>query len=142
MQKHCPVAWDEMRGTAEGSGVPLAHLMQLTIFPELEAFDHFHPFRCDATGCANVIQDSSWRQCEKCEQDFCLACSSLKVNTCDQGHPLTQKSPVRSAVAEESTPTGVQPEVGTHRLEEVLLFRAGSREGLLNRPDGRREPPV
>ena len=45
MERHCPIAYEEMRCTASVSpDLTEEQLMQLTIFPELEAFDHC-PFR-------------------------------------------------------------------------------------------------
>ena len=75
MQQHCPIAFAEMQGIASvDAELTLEHLMKLTIFPELEAFDHCHPFRCD--GCAEVIESATWMQCVQCELDFCTACAS------------------------------------------------------------------
>lgn len=76
MKKHCPVTFEEMRGTAsvDDPDLTLELLMQLTIFPEVEAFDHFHPFRCD--DCAEVIESAPFMKCIPCELDFCRGCGS------------------------------------------------------------------
>jgi hypothetical protein len=99
MQKHCPISFAEMLGTASvDPELTLEHLMQLTIFPELEAFDHFHPYRCDH--CAEVIESATWMQCLPCELDFCLGCAPAHV------HPLTEsaKKPKASSDEQEQHP--------------------------------------
>jgi hypothetical protein len=84
MEKHCPIAYAEMQGTASvDPELTLEHLMQLTLFPELEAFDHFHPYRCDI--CAEVIESASWMRCLPCELDFCSGCAAR-----GHAHPLTE----------------------------------------------------
>ncbi|GMH75410.1 hypothetical protein TrLO_g818 [Triparma laevis f. longispina] len=88
MQQYCPIAYQEMRGTSAGSQIPLIHLMQLTVFPELEAFDHFHPFRCDS--CGEVIQTPKWRRCGECDIDVCLTCEGSCKKGC--GGELTETS--------------------------------------------------
>ena len=89
MRKYTPIAYEEMKGIASvDPELPLQHLMRLTIFPELEAFDHFHPYRCDL--CDQVIESEQWTQCVPCDQDFCLTCSGVM---CPSGlHPRSESS--------------------------------------------------
>jgi len=80
MKQHCPIAYAEMEGTASvDDSVTMQMLMKLTIFPELEAFDHFHPYRCD--GCSEVIEDESYVKTETSEFDFCKECKSSSIIT-------------------------------------------------------------
>ena len=70
MQRYTPIAYEEMRGSASvDPDLTLGVLMELTISPELEAFDHFHACRCDR--CGEVIQTEQWMQGTECDEDVC-----------------------------------------------------------------------
>jgi hypothetical protein len=56
-KRHTPAAWDDLRGFAEGSGVPLRDLLLLNLNPELGAMRDQRPkASCEATpGCSTVV---------------------------------------------------------------------------------------
>ena len=122
MQRYTPIAYEEMTGTASADpDLTLDMLMELTIFPELEAFDHFHACRCDR--CGDVIQTEQWMQCTECDEDVCTSCHSAAAAeggftsaTCKSTqHTLTQvlrresQSPDKSAGKKCSSFVRVEP---------------------------------
>ncbi|MBI5479449.1 MAG: twin-arginine translocation signal domain-containing protein [Deltaproteobacteria bacterium] len=62
-KKHTPTAWDDLRGLAEGSGVPLRDLLLLNLNSEVEALRAQKPrATCEASsGCSTVVLNHGGR---------------------------------------------------------------------------------